>query len=98
MKKPRLIVCRDADELASLASEHISRSAADAVERRGRFTLALAGGSTPQKTYARLALDGDGARVDWTKTFLFFGDERWVEPDDDRSNFKMVEETLLERA
>ena len=38
------------------------------------------------------------AAVDWSKTFLFFGDERFVLPDDDRSNYKMVRQSLLQNA
>ena len=34
----------------------------------------------------------------WPRTFLFFGDERFVPPDDDRSNYKMVRDSLLQNA
>jgi 6-phosphogluconolactonase len=36
--------------------------------------------------------------VDWNKTFLFFGDERYVPPEDDRSNYKMAHDSLLANA
>jgi 6-phosphogluconolactonase len=93
MGKPELIMCRDAQELAATAARAIGRLASRAVHERGRFTLVLAGGSTPQQTYRLLAQEDS---IEWTKTWLFFGDERWVLPDDDRSNYKMVRESLLD--
>lgn len=54
--------------------------------------LALAGGSTPRAAYeAAAARDGN-----WGGATLWFGDERCVEPGDERSNFKMVKESLLD--
>jgi 6-phosphogluconolactonase len=55
----------------------------------------LAGGSTPRKTYALLAHGEGETNIDWSRTFLFFGDERHVPPDDPRSNFRMAQESLL---
>jgi 6-phosphogluconolactonase len=55
--------------------------------------IALTGGSTPGVAYERAASQG----ADWTGSVLWFGDDRAVPPDDDRSNYKMVKETLLDR-
>jgi 6-phosphogluconolactonase len=77
------------------AADRIAHLAAEAVAARGRFTLALAGGSTPEKTYAVLA--ADPGRLDWSKALLFLGDERMVPPDDPRSNFGLAKRTLLDR-
>ncbi|MBN2359978.1 MAG: 6-phosphogluconolactonase [Deltaproteobacteria bacterium] len=64
---------------------------------RGRFRLALAGGSTPRPLYRHLAA-GDGLpAVDWSKVDFFFGDERCVPPDHADSNYRMAHETLLGR-
>jgi 6-phosphogluconolactonase len=95
MTKPERIVCRDADEIAVQAADIIGRTAERAIQERGRFTLALAGGSTPRATYARLAKGTSPHPVDWSKTHLFFGDERWVPPDDERSNYKMAYNSLI---
>lgn len=57
--------------------------------------LALAGGSTPEKTYHLLAQPPRSGGIDWAHTYLFFGDERFVRPDDPSSNFAMVQRTLL---
>lgn len=55
--------------------------------------VALAGGSTPAAAYEQAAAAG----VDWSAATLWFGDERCVPPDDERSNFAMVAQALLER-
>jgi 6-phosphogluconolactonase len=55
--------------------------------------IALTGGSTPGKAY-ELAAAGE---ADWSKATLWFGDDRCVEPVDSRSNYKLAQETLLEK-
>ncbi len=54
--------------------------------------IALAGGSTPRAAYELAAAD-HGA---WESAVVWFGDERCVSPDDDRSNYRLARETLLE--
>jgi 6-phosphogluconolactonase len=72
-----------------------ARAAAErlAAALNGGGHVALAGGSTPRAAYEQLA----AMEVDWSGCTLWFGDERCVPPDDDRSNFGMVREALLER-
>jgi len=82
----------NADQLARDAAAFIREAADEAIRERGQFTLALAGGSTPEKAYAILAAP------DWSKWHLFFGDERFVPRDDERSNFAMTQRSLLGRA
>jgi 6-phosphogluconolactonase len=91
-----LAVCEDTEKLALEAAGVIMRSARDAVGRAGRFALALAGGSTPERTYRVLARPEMIAQMDWARTFVFFGDERCVPPDDPRSNYGMAAKALLE--
>ncbi|WP_119065559.1 6-phosphogluconolactonase [Rubrobacter indicoceani] len=87
-------VYRTPDELAGAAAEDFARLAAEAVSERGRFVVALAGGSTPKATYRLLAREHAGS-VAWDKTYVFFGDERTVGPDSDDSNFGMANDALL---
>ena len=54
--------------------------------------IALTGGSTPGVAYERAA----GMGADWTRSVLWFGDDRCVPPDDDRSNYKLAKEALLD--
>ena len=88
-------VYENPEGLAEAAARELAARAAEAVEERGRFTLVLAGGSTPKATYEILARDYAG-RIDWGKVHVFFGDERAVPPDDDDSNYRMAREALLD--
>jgi 6-phosphogluconolactonase len=78
------------------AAEFICTVAVEAIARRGRFTIALAGGGTPRPIYARLAAADLAGRIDWPHVHVFFGDERCVPPDDARSNYRMASEALLD--
>ncbi|MFO0875629.1 MAG: 6-phosphogluconolactonase [Phycisphaerales bacterium] len=90
-----IVRCVDPDAVACAAVERIVAAASAAIAARGRFTIALAGGSTPEATYRRLADPRHSARIDWTRTLVFMGDERVVPFDDPRSNFGMASRTLL---
>jgi 6-phosphogluconolactonase len=86
----------DADSLARAAAEHFTNLATEAMAARGRFVVALSGGSTPRTTYALLASDEFAGRVDWPRVHVFWGDERCVPPDHSDSNYRMARETLLD--
>ena len=92
---PVVAIFNDADQLALHAADLVTRAAKAAIRDRGRAMLALAGGSTPEKTYGVLAQPDQRSRIDWARTYLFFGDERVVRPNDPSSNFAMVQRTLL---
>ena len=84
--------------------ESVSRAAADlfvrearaAVSARGRFSVALSGGQTPQRTYRRLAGAPWRDLAPWPDIHVFWGDERWVAADDARNNARMAFQTLLQ--
>ena len=82
-----------ADEAVRQAAFHIAEHSRRAIAGRGRFVIALAGGSTPERVYRRLARIRD---VAWEKWEVFFGDERCVPPDDGASNYRMARESLLD--
>jgi 6-phosphogluconolactonase len=75
---PELTVLPDAEALAAEVADFFSREAADAIARRGRFFVALAGGTTFTAAYRLLAESPRAEAVDWTRTVVFFGDERCV--------------------
>lgn len=89
------IICSGAEELSQKAAERLIRLAQDAIERSGRFIVALSGGSTPRALYSLLASPGYNERIPWAKVHLYWGDERCVPPHHPDSNFLMVQETLL---
>lgn len=90
-------VLEDLPALAEAAAEEIARRAEDAIASRGRFTIALSGGSTPKPAYARLAEDPYRDRIDWRRVHVFWGDDRHVAPDHPDSNFGMAHDALLSK-
>lgn len=91
-----LTVFETPERLAEAAARDFAAKSAVAIKERGRFTVALAGGSTPKATYEVLARDYEDD-VEWDKVHAFFGDERTVPPDHEDSNYRMANEALLSR-
>ena len=88
----------DPAALVRAAADCVRRAAETAIDERGRFAIALAGGSTPRQLYTRLADEArDRGTTLWRQTHFFWGDERVVPPDHPDSNFRMARETLLDR-
>ena len=84
------------EELLVKLAEYFIDSANESIEKKGRFSVALSGGSSPEKLYGLLASPAFCKRVDWNKVYFFFGDERYVPLTDPGSNFKMVNIVLFE--
>ena len=93
--RPSVQVCEDAEAVARAAAERFVAAARGAVARRRRFIVALSGGSTPRALYALLAAQPYHDQVDWSRVWVFWGDERTVPPTDPESNYRMARETLL---
>lgn len=66
-----------------------------AVEEKGYFTIALSGGSTPKQLFELLAQAPYKNNIPWKKIIVAFGDERFVAPTSDESNYKMANDALL---
>lgn len=79
--------------VASLFAEEAKR----AVSERGTFSVVLSGGGTPRRAYELLAQPPFRDRIPWERVHVFWGDERCVQPDDPRSNERMVREALLDK-
>jgi 6-phosphogluconolactonase len=93
-----LLIFDDAEGVARAAAERFAEIADESVRAKGRFSVALSGGSTPRRVYELLAGEEFGGRVDWSKAHVFFGDERCVPPGDEASNYRMAHDALLARA
>jgi len=62
----------------------------------GGGQIVLAGGSTPKAAYEEFVGAVRSVGLDVSRTTFWLGDERCVEPDDDRSNFKLIKQSLLD--
>jgi len=83
--------------VAAAAAQEFVRLGAEAIAARGRFAVALAGGSTPRALYTLLADEAAPyrAQIAWDRVHVFFGDERQVDPDHPDSNCRMATESLI---
>jgi 6-phosphogluconolactonase len=82
-----------ADDVALAAYQHILDAAKSAIAERGQFKLVLAGGTTPEKVY-RLLAQSD---ADWSKWFIYYGDERCLPTDHADRNSVMAEQAFLSK-
>jgi 6-phosphogluconolactonase len=67
------------------------------IKEKGRFTVALTGGSSPQGLYTLLAEEGNRRKIDWSKVFIFWGDERWVPLNNKLSNAGAAIRDLIQK-
>lgn len=86
----------DLESVAEAAAREFSEACREATGSRGVFRVALSGGSTPRALYARLASAPHREEIAWDRVRFFWGDERCVPPDSERSNYRMAKETLLD--
>ena len=94
MPKTQTIIAVDVDDLAFRAAELFKAAARDHVDQRGRFVVALSGGSTPRGMHRLLASPQVLTQVPWEHTHLFWVDERCVPASDPESNLGVGLERL----
>ena len=82
--------------LAGQAARLFAEAAQAAVAVRGRFLVALAGGSTPRAMHRVLGRDPLRSEIPWHATHLYWGDERFVPVDSPESNYGRTRDDLLE--
>ena len=96
MSQPReLFIAGSPDDLARAAAGRLMDTAHRAIAARGRFSVALSGGSTPRRLYQLLTQAPYQQGIDWSRVHLFFADERFVPHTDAESTVRLVRETLL---
>jgi 6-phosphogluconolactonase len=83
------------EELAKGAAEEFIRTAQASIAVRGRFLVALSGGTTPKRTFEHISRRGN--EVDGKRIHVFWADERHVPADDPQSNSRLARNLLLPR-
>lgn len=78
-------------DTASAASERAGQFLAEAAREGGH--ISLSGGTSPEHAHETAAQ----LQPDWSRAEVWWGDERCVPPDDERSNFGMAKRTLLDK-
>lgn len=89
-------IFKDLEKMSEVAAAKFISIGNQAIKKTDRFSVALAGGSTPSLLYKLLASNEYKSKIDWERVFFFFGDERDVSPMSERSNYKMVKENMLD--
>lgn len=87
-------VLPDEHSLAIACADFVAQTLAGALERRERASFVLTGGQAPRRMYRMLA-ERHRRALRWDQVDYFWGDDRFVPPDDDESNFGMARENLL---
>ena len=87
----------DINSLSHEAAQFIVRLANEATVSRGRFSIALSGGSTPKALFGLIATEPYLGQINWPSVEIFWADERCVPPDDAESNYAMAKEVLLSK-
>jgi 6-phosphogluconolactonase len=90
-----LVICETPDDVADAAADLLFESQSAALEERGVFRIALAGGKTPELLYRRLASEEWKDQLAWEQWEVFWGDERGVPLDHPDSNYALAERALL---
>ena len=81
------------EDLADSAAEQTASDLSQAIDARGEAHLVLSGGGTPRPVYERLA----ETEIDWSAVHIWFADERMVPPNDEGSNYKLAQDSLLSK-
>jgi len=95
LPRTQTIIAADADDLAFRAAELFKAAARANADQRGRFVVALSGGSTPRGMHRLLASPTTLTEVPWEVTHLFWVDERSVPASDPESNLGTAWRDLL---
>ncbi|MFP5079798.1 6-phosphogluconolactonase [Pedobacter sp. JCM 36344] len=90
-----VLIYNNSEELFHDLSEYILNIATQSILEKGAFNFVLTGGNSPKKLYEILATTYKD-KIDWSKVFFFFGDERNVMPNHESYNGLMAKRSILE--
>lgn len=90
-------VYKTAEAAAARGAELFLSAAREALAARGRFSVALSGGTSPIPLFRCLAARAPFAEVDWSAVHVFWADERCVPPDHPESNFCLARDHFLSK-
>ncbi len=96
-KKPNIVVVSDAENLASRCVDLFVCDAAESIQSKGVFRVAISGGHTPQRFFELLGEMPDALTLSWDKIQLFWVDERYVPIDSQWSNYKLAADTFINK-
>jgi 6-phosphogluconolactonase len=95
-KSRKIRIFADADSMSRAAAETMVEHISGCLQNRDTCSIALSGGSTPQRLYSLLANAAAlRARIPWERIHVFWGDERHVSPGHPDSNYLMAYNRLL---
>jgi len=86
----------DASLLTKKGAALLSHVAKESIEKRGRFIVALSGGSTPRDMHRTLAKEPCRSQIAWDRTYIFWADERCVPADNPASNYGAAKRDFLD--
>ncbi len=90
-----LYVTPDETAMAEEAARIIASMSVEAIAKRGVFNIAISGGKTPVPLFRLLSAPAWAKAVDWSKTVVYWVDERCVSPESENSNYRMARAELL---
>ncbi|MBW2622822.1 MAG: 6-phosphogluconolactonase [Deltaproteobacteria bacterium] len=94
-ERREIVIKEDANSLADAGADLIVSAALESVQRSGRFTLAISGGSTPRAMHRALGREPRLSKMPWSGTQIFWVDERCVPVEDPASNYGQAREDFL---
>ena len=95
MTRPEINIVANYEDLCEKVTQEILDLSNKKIALQNQFSIVLSGGSTPKGIYQCMAGPLYRNKFRWEKMHFFWGDERWVPPEDQRSNYRMVSEALL---
>ncbi|WP_293944740.1 MULTISPECIES: 6-phosphogluconolactonase [unclassified Sphingobacterium] len=92
-----ITIFNNLDALYKKAADTFVELSNKAIQKHDKFVVALSGGSSPKAIFSLLATPEYADKIIWNKIHFFWVDERWVSLEDEKSNFKMTLEVLLNK-